>query len=122
MDTIKALEDALVAIERVGDPSMWRNLNGELVWRGETPDGNEIETQDPRQILFDAEVAARSALLAAKQGVTWTKTDEFEWECDCAQQHLSFPEIHPSKYIIYCDNCGGKITAFVPPLPEGEGK
>jgi hypothetical protein len=56
-DQVKTL---LAACKRVGDRAMWRSLNGELVWRGETPDGNEIETQHPVSILQAAIASVES--------------------------------------------------------------
>jgi hypothetical protein len=50
----------LAACKRVGDRVMWRSLNGELAWRGETPDGNEIETQHPVSILQAAIASVES--------------------------------------------------------------
>jgi len=44
-------------LERISDRRMWHRLNGELTWRGQTADGNEIEVEDPRDI-------ARMALAA----------------------------------------------------------
>ena len=38
-------------IARLADRRMWRKPMGEIVWRGETPDGNEIETADPIELL-----------------------------------------------------------------------
>ena len=38
-------------IERLADRRMWRHELGEIVWRGETPNGNEIETADPIELL-----------------------------------------------------------------------
>ena len=46
-------------IERVYDAKMWRDRAGDLQWRGETPDGNEIETENPRTLLARALVALR---------------------------------------------------------------
>lgn len=46
-----ARESAIEAIRRVRDPRMWRIVNGDLHWRGETPDGNEIETESPLVLL-----------------------------------------------------------------------
>ena len=49
----KARADKLAeALRRLGNRRMWRELNGELVWRGD--DGNEIETEDPRDIASAA--------------------------------------------------------------------
>lgn len=39
-----------MALERIGDPQMWSSRMGELIWRGESADGNLIETEDPREI------------------------------------------------------------------------
>jgi len=39
------------ALERIGDPRMWRMVSGGLQWYGETPDGNEIETDHPLDII-----------------------------------------------------------------------
>ena len=41
-------------LERVADPKMWREEMGELIWRGQSPDGNLIETQDPRTLISEA--------------------------------------------------------------------
>ena len=38
-------------IERLADRRMWRYELGEIIWRGETADGNEIETADPIELL-----------------------------------------------------------------------
>ena len=38
-------------IERLADRRMWRYELGEIIWRGETADGNEIETDDPVDLL-----------------------------------------------------------------------
>jgi len=38
-------------IERLADRRMWRYELGEILWRGETPDGNEIATEDPVELL-----------------------------------------------------------------------
>lgn len=38
-------------IERLADRRMWRYEMGEIIWRGETPDGNEIETDNPVDLL-----------------------------------------------------------------------
>lgn len=48
----------LEALKRIGDPRMWRKLNGELTWAGETPSGNEIETESPLAIAAAAIAAA----------------------------------------------------------------
>ena len=53
-DLIAQRDALLVALERIGDPRMWRDENGETVWRGETADHNEIETEDPREIARTA--------------------------------------------------------------------
>lgn len=38
-------------IARLADRRMWRYELGEIIWFGETPDGNEIETDDPVDLL-----------------------------------------------------------------------
>jgi uncharacterized coiled-coil protein SlyX len=47
----KLVGELRLAMLRVGDRKMWRTVNGELVWRGMAGDGNEIETEDPRDII-----------------------------------------------------------------------
>ena len=62
MSTRELLEGAISDIERVRDVRMWRKLNGELAWRGVTPDGNEIETEHPHALLESALGQLRTAL------------------------------------------------------------
>ena len=38
-------------IARLADRRMWRYELGEIIWFGETSDGNEIETDDPVDLL-----------------------------------------------------------------------
>lgn len=40
-------------IERLADRRMWRHEFGQYVWRGVTPDGNEIETTEPLDLLAE---------------------------------------------------------------------
>ena len=40
-------------IARLADRRMWRYEYGQYVWRGETPDGNEIETTLPLDLLAE---------------------------------------------------------------------
>jgi len=54
----------VLALERIGDPRMWTLRSNEWVWRGETEDGNEIDTQSPIEIACEA----LSRVAKAKQG------------------------------------------------------
>lgn len=55
IDQLRAKNRQLTeALGRLADRRMWRRRNGELVWAGETPDGNEVETDDPRDIAWRA--------------------------------------------------------------------
>ena len=52
--------EVVEALERVGDRRMWRYAGGELVWRGMSSDGNEIEVESPLDILGDLLTRARA--------------------------------------------------------------
>lgn len=45
--------ELLKAARRVGDRTMWGIVNGDLAWRGESANGNLIETEHPLDILGD---------------------------------------------------------------------
>lgn len=67
-DLIAAAPELLVALHRIADPRMWRDgrpsgCDGDALWAGETPDGNEIDTGTPLSI-------ARAAIAKATAGGT----------------------------------------------------
>lgn len=64
--SIGKIAGAISDIERVRDVKMWRRLNGELVWVGQTPDGNEIETESPLTLLENALTALQGLRVALK--------------------------------------------------------
>jgi hypothetical protein len=73
------------------------------------------------QVLKECWMAIKAALTAAQAGVTWTKIDDDmnTWECACKfRTWYEEDDFHPneSKTLLHCENCGGKITKFEPPL------